>query len=68
MSDVSYKNDFDNAINHLWKEENPIPDEYPRYSNFTKLFMELEAKKNGDLQRRKQYFYKHNLQLVSKPR
>ena len=45
MNQLSLKDDFDNAINRVWKEENPIPDEYPRYSNFTKLFMDLEFKK-----------------------
>jgi len=45
MSKPSYKDDFDNAINYEWKKENPIPDEYPRYSNFTKLFIDLEKKK-----------------------
>lgn len=39
------KDDFDNAVNYQWKQENPIPEEYPRYSNFTKLFMDLEEKK-----------------------
>lgn len=38
----SLKDDFDNAINWEWKQNNPIPAEYPRYSNFTKLFIDLE--------------------------
>ena len=40
-----YQNDFDNAVNAEWKAENPIPDIYPRYTNFTKLSEELEALK-----------------------
>ena len=42
---VRIQDDFDNAINETWKKENPIPDIYPRYTNFTKLDEELEKLK-----------------------
>ena len=41
----AYQNDFDNTVNAEWKKENPIPDIYPRYTNFTKLSEELETLK-----------------------
>ena len=34
---VRFQDDFDNAINASWKKENPIPDKYPRFTNFTVL-------------------------------
>ena len=42
---VRLQDDFDNAVNETWKKENPIPDIYPRYTNFTVLHEELEALK-----------------------
>ena len=39
---VSFQDDFDNSINHSWKEMNPIPDKYPRYTNFTQISESLE--------------------------
>ena len=39
---VRIQDDFDNAINEEWKKNNPIPDIYPRYTNFTVLHEELE--------------------------
>lgn len=42
---VRLQDDFDNAINEEWKRENPIPDIYPRYTNFTKLSEDLEKLK-----------------------
>ena len=42
---VRIQDDFDNAVNETWKKENPIPDIYPRYTNFTKLDEELEKLK-----------------------
>ena len=39
------EDDFDNHINNEWKEKNIIPDEYPRYTNFTKIDMDLEKLK-----------------------
>ena len=39
---IRYQDDFDNAVNAEWKAANPIPDIYPRYTNFTKLNEELE--------------------------
>ena len=45
MQTYNCADDFDNAINKTWKENNPIPDIYPRYTNFTKLSEELEILK-----------------------
>lgn len=42
-----FQDDFDTAVNAEWKEQNPIPDIYPRYTNFTKLDEELEQLKIG---------------------
>ena len=42
---TSYREDFDNAVNEQWKKENPIPDIYPRYTNFTAMHEELEKLK-----------------------
>ena len=42
---VRLQDDFDNAINEDWKKENPIPDIYPKYTNFTKLSEDLEKLK-----------------------
>lgn len=36
-TEVRPQDDFDNAINAEWKAEHPIPDKYPRYTNFTTL-------------------------------
>ena len=42
---VRVHDDFDNAINEEWKKNNPIPEIYPRYTNFTILHEELEKLK-----------------------
>ena len=42
---VRLQDDFDNAVNESWKKNNPIPDIYPRYTNFTVLHEELERLK-----------------------
>jgi putative endopeptidase len=39
------EDDFDNHINHEWKQNNPIPPEYPRYTNFTSIDINLEKLK-----------------------
>jgi len=39
------EDDFDNHINFEWKKNNPIPPEYPRYTNFTGIDMNLEKLK-----------------------
>jgi predicted metalloendopeptidase len=39
------EDDFDNHINHEWKQNNSIPPEYPRYTNFTSIDMNLEKLK-----------------------
>ena len=43
-SNIEYKpeDDFDNWVNNTWKIENPIPDKYPRYTNFTVLNEKME--------------------------
>ena len=42
---VRFQDDFDNAVNEQWKKDNPIPDIYPRYTNFTVLHEKLEKLK-----------------------
>ena len=42
MTQPRLQDDFDNHVNYEWKKENSIPDEYPRYTNFTKIDMNLE--------------------------
>ena len=39
------EDDFDNYVNFEWKKTNLIPPEYPRYTNFTKINMNLEKMK-----------------------
>lgn len=39
------EDDFDNHVNFEWKKNNPIPPEYPRYTNFTSIDMNLEKLK-----------------------
>ena len=39
---VRLQDDFDTAYNSEWKTANPIPDKYPRYTNFTTLSENLE--------------------------
>ena len=39
------EDDFDNHVNFEWKKNNPIPPEYPRYTNFTGIDMNLEKLK-----------------------
>lgn len=34
---IRAQDDFDNFVNAEWKKKNPIPDKYPRYTNFTFL-------------------------------
>ena len=41
-SSSSFKEDFDTALNQVWKDAHPIPDKYPRYTNFTQLSEQLE--------------------------
>ena len=43
MSKPREQDDFDNAVNHQWKLDNPIPDKYPRYENFTILSEKMES-------------------------
>lgn len=45
MQKPRLEDDFDNFINFEWKLENNIPDEYPRFTNFTKIDMYLEKLK-----------------------
>jgi len=40
---VRLQDDFDNACNAEWKATHPIPDKYPRYTNFTDLTERMEA-------------------------
>ena len=44
-STVRMQDDVDGYINSKWKSENPIPDIYPRYTNFTALSENLEKQK-----------------------
>ena len=37
------QDDFDNVYNAEWKQSNPIPDKYPRYTNFTALTEKMES-------------------------
>ena len=39
---IRHQDDFDNAVNAEWKSQNPIPDKYPRYTNFTDLTERME--------------------------
>jgi len=39
------QDDVDGFVNDKWKSENPIPDIYPRYTNFTVLHENLEKQK-----------------------
>ena len=50
------QDDFDNFVNAEWKKNNPIPDKYPRFTNFTllsekmeKLMIDLSKDKNNKL-------------------
>ena len=43
--EVKIQNDVDDFVNKKWKSENPIPDIYPRYTNFTVLSENLEKQK-----------------------
>lgn len=45
MSKPRLQDDFDNFINFDWKQANEIPAEYPRFTNFTKIDMNLEKLK-----------------------
>ena len=40
--EVRAQDDFDNHINMKWKNDNPIPEKYPRYTNFTVLSEMME--------------------------
>ena len=42
MEKPRLEDDFDNYVNYEWKKDNEIPAEYPRYSNFTKMSIDLE--------------------------
>ena len=42
-TNVRIQDDFDNAMNASWKLEHPIPDKYPRYTNFTVLTERMES-------------------------
>ena len=42
MAKPRLEDDFDNHVNFVWKAEHPIPEEYPRFTNFTKIDIELE--------------------------
>ena len=42
MTKPRLEDDFDNHVNYMWKAEHPIPDEYPRFTNFTQIDMALE--------------------------
>ena len=42
---VRMQDDVDEYVNSKWKSENPIPDIYPRYTNFTVLHENLEKQK-----------------------
>ena len=44
-STVRMQDDVDGYINSEWKSNNPIPDIYPRYTNFTALSENLEKQK-----------------------
>ena len=41
-TEIRAQDDFDNHINSEWKKNNPIPDKYPRYTNFTFLNEKME--------------------------
>lgn len=45
MSKPRLEDDFDNHVNFEWKKNNEIPAEYPRFTNFTKIDMNLEKLK-----------------------
>ena len=40
--EVRAQDDFDNHVNMKWKNDNPIPEKYPRYTNFTVLSEMME--------------------------
>ena len=43
MSKPREQDDFDNSVNYQWKLDNPVPDKYPRYENFTILSERMES-------------------------
>ncbi len=45
MTQPRIEDDFDNHINFEWKKNNTIPAEYPRFTNFTHIDMQLEKLK-----------------------
>ncbi len=45
MEQPRLEDDFDNHINFEWKKNNDIPAEYPRFTNFTHIDMQLEKLK-----------------------
>ena len=45
MTQPRLEDDFDNHINFEWKKNNDIPAEYPRFTNFTHIDMQLERLK-----------------------
>ena len=45
MARPRLEDDFDNHINFEWKKNNDIPAEYPRFTNFTHIDMQLEKLK-----------------------
>ena len=45
MSKPRLEDDFDNFVNFDWKQANEVPAEYPRFTNFTKIDMNLEKLK-----------------------
>jgi len=40
--EIRAQDDFDNYVNADWKANNPIPDKYPRFNNFTELSEKMD--------------------------